>query len=211
MAYRYTKRWSQYASEASLFLSTAQRAADLYLRRLAESKNGDWVPLHDFDAAAGAPKDTSAAAAAASALLELSAISGVPSTKRAQYKSAAMNMLDNLRSTSGTKPYRSNATASDTSKESIILRATGSNTTAGGGVVDLERSLSYADYFFVEGLLRYKDIYGPTPRAPGFLAGTRSGGSVALSWTATRGAAPGSAYRGGVTNRPERSTMNASP
>jgi len=46
------------------------------------------------------------------------------------------------------------------------LRSTGSFTTAGGGKVDVERSLSYGEYFFVEAMLRYKDIYGSTPRAP---------------------------------------------
>ncbi|HET6283449.1 MAG TPA: fibronectin type III domain-containing protein [Polyangia bacterium] len=187
MAYQYARRYPQYATETALFLATAQRTTDLFLRRLAEPKNGDMVPLHDFDAAAGQPKDSSAAAIAASALVDLSRIPAVPVAKRAQYKAAAENILDRLRNTSGSNLYRSVATAGDLTKESILLRATTSYN-APAGNQQVERSLSYADYFFLEALVRYQDTYGTTPRAPSFLSGVRSAGQVALTWTGTRGA-----------------------
>jgi regulation of enolase protein 1 (concanavalin A-like superfamily) len=189
MSYQYARHYPQYAAEAALFLATAQRTSDLFLRRLAEPKHGDWVPLHDFDAAAGAPKDSSAAAIAASSLIELSRIPAVPANKRADYKLAAENILDTLRDTSVANPYRTVAAAGETSKESILLRATTSYTTVGAGIQQVERALVYADYYFVEALIRHQAIYGASPRAPGFLSGTRGAGGVALSWTGTRGAA----------------------
>ncbi|HEY0711035.1 MAG TPA: hypothetical protein VGF45_00055, partial [Polyangia bacterium] len=38
MAHRYAKRWPQYGADAALYLATAQRTSDLFLRRLAEAK-----------------------------------------------------------------------------------------------------------------------------------------------------------------------------
>jgi unsaturated chondroitin disaccharide hydrolase len=95
-SYEHARRYPSYAADAALFLATAQRTADLYLRRLAEPKHGDWVPLHDFDAPAGNPKDSSAAAVAASALLELSRLPAVASDKRTRYRLAAEHMLEDL-------------------------------------------------------------------------------------------------------------------
>jgi unsaturated chondroitin disaccharide hydrolase len=189
MAYRYTKKWPQYAKEAELFLATAQRTSDLYLRRLAEPRNGDWIPLHDFDAEEGAPKDTSAAALAAAALIELSTIDKVESDKRGRYKVAAESMLATLSRPSGDKPYRTTASPEDVAQESILLRATTSFATAGGGKKDIERGLSYADYYFLEALLRFQDVYGGKPRAPGFVKAAKTAAGVDVTWSETRGAA----------------------
>jgi len=173
-----------------LFLQTAQRTADLYLRRLAEPKHGDAVPLHDFDAPAGSPKDTSAAAVAASALLELSRLPVLAAAKRADYRRAAEAMLLDLSRGGGAKPYRETAGPSELDKETILLRATTTYRGAGhASNVDVERGLIYADYYFVEALLRCKDLYGPAPQPPAFLAATAGPGGVALSWKPTRGAA----------------------
>lgn len=203
MAYQYARRYPQYAADAALFLTTAQRTTDLYLRRLAEPKHGDKVPLHDFDAAAGNPKDSSAAAIAASTMLELSRIPAVPAAKRAEYRAAAEATLDILRLTTGTKPYRASATASDTSKETILLRATTTYRGAGNTANrDVERGLSYADYYFVEALLRHKDMYGSAPRAPTFLSASGAADGVTLAWKPTRGAASYTVKRGTSASGP---------
>ncbi|HEY0707774.1 MAG TPA: hypothetical protein VGG33_13305 [Polyangia bacterium] len=188
MAYRYAKKWPQYAKEAELFLATAQRTSDLYLRRLNEVRNQDWVPLHDFDAAEGAPKDTSAAALAAAALIEISAIDKVDAEKRARYKTAAESMLATLCRPAGEKPYRSTAAPADLTQEPILLRATTSFATAGGGKKDIERGLSYADYYFLEALLRYQDTYGGKPRPPSVVKASTGVTGFDVTWTATRGA-----------------------
>jgi unsaturated chondroitin disaccharide hydrolase len=191
MAYQYARKYAQYAADADLFLATAQRTSDLYLRRLAEPKHGgDFVPLHDFDAPVGNPKDSSAAAVAASALLELSRIPAVPAQKREEYRLAAENTLDSLRDNTRTKPYRETATASDTSRESILLRATTTYKGPGNSAnADVERALPYADFYFMEALLRWKDMYGSSPRKPDFLSASVNPAGVTLTWRSTRGAA----------------------
>ena len=72
MAYRYT--------HDRRFLDTARRTADYFVRRLPP----DHVPYWDFDVPdkATAPRDTSAAAMAASALLELSGDESDPAAKQ---------------------------------------------------------------------------------------------------------------------------------
>ena len=187
MSYQNARRYPTYAGEAALFLATAQRTSDLYLRRLAEPIHQDWIPLHDFDQPDPAgPKDSSAAAIAAAALIELSRIPAVEASKRAEYRAAAEAMLHDLLAPEST--YRTFASASELGAETILLRATSSFSTAGGGVRDVERGLSYADYYVIEALLRYRDTYGPSPAAPRFLSGKRQAGGIALAWTPTRGA-----------------------
>jgi hypothetical protein len=189
-SYEYARKYPQHQAEAALFLQTAQRTSDLYLRRLAEPKNGDWIPLHDFDSPAGGPKDSSAAAIAASALLELSRLPAVAATKRGEYRRAAEAMLLDLSRGGGAKPYRETSGAGDLGKETILLRAT--TTFRGPGHpsnTDVERGLIYADYYFVEALLRWKDLYGPSPKAPAFLTASAGPGGTTLTWRPTRGAA----------------------
>ncbi|HEY0707824.1 MAG TPA: hypothetical protein VGG33_13555 [Polyangia bacterium] len=187
MAFRYAKRWPQFAEETKLFLATAQRTSDFYLRRLAEPKHGDWVPLHDFDAQPGAVKDTSAAAIAAAALVELSTLEEIPAAKRATYRAAAESMLADLSSTSGAKPYRTNAAPTDLDEEVILLRGTTAYAPTAVGQKEVESGLSYGDHYYIEAMLRLKDAYGDSPRPPGFLIGTRGESSIALAWTRTRG------------------------
>jgi hypothetical protein len=202
-AYQYARKYPQYQADADLFLATAQRTTDLYLRRLAEAKHGDKVPLHDFDAPAGNPKDSSAAAIAASAMLELSRIPAVPADKRAAYKLAAEQTLDDLRDNTRTKPYRETSTASDTTKESILLRATTTYRGAGNSAnADVEKGLVYADYYFMEALLRDKDMYGTAPRKPEFLAASATPSAINLTWRATRGAQRYNVKRGTSASGP---------
>jgi hypothetical protein len=201
-SYEYARKYRQYQDEAALFLRTAERTADLFLRRLAEPKNGDWIPLHDFDAPAGAPKDSSAAAIAASALLELSRLPVVAATKRGNYRRAAEALLLDLSRGGGPKPYRETAAPNDLAKETILLRAT--TTYRGPGHasnVDVERGLIYADYYFVEALLRWKDLYGPAPKAPTFLTASAGPAGIALAWKPTRGAASYTVKRRGAGGR----------
>jgi hypothetical protein len=189
-SYEYARKYPRYQDEAALFLRTAERTADLFLRRLAEPKNGDWIPLHDFDSPAAGPKDSSAAAIAASALLELSRLPALAPAKRADYRRAAEALLLDLSRGGGAKPYRERAAPADLTRETILLRAT--TTYRGPGHpsnVDVERGLIYADYYFVEALLRWKDLYGPTPKAPTFLTASAGPSGIALTWKSTRGAA----------------------
>jgi hypothetical protein len=55
---------------------------------------------------------------------------------------------------------------------------------------------------FVEALLRHRDLYGPAPRAPGFLAARAGGTGVELTWQATRGAARYTIERGATHGGP---------
>ena len=78
------------------FLEVACQSADAYLRRLPE----DMVPYWDFDAPMSPllpPKDASAAAVTASALIELSGYVN-DEIKSRHYLDAAIAMLENLSS-----------------------------------------------------------------------------------------------------------------
>jgi predicted alpha-1,2-mannosidase len=124
------------------FLRFAEKLADTYLRRLPE----DGVPFWDFDdpAIPNAPKDASAAAITASALLELSQLED-DRQKARKYEAAAVRMLNSLSSAS----YR----CSD-GKSAFLLHSTGNYP----GGYEIDASLIYADYYYIEALVRYKKI-----------------------------------------------------
>lgn len=121
------------------FLDFAEKVADLYLSRLPD----DYVPYWDFDVPAipEAPRDASAAAIVASALIELSEY--VSDEKSAVYMDAAEKMLTSL---SGAN-YRSGD-----AKPSFLLHATGHHP-AGS---EIDYSIVYADYYYIEALTRWK-------------------------------------------------------
>jgi hypothetical protein len=122
-------------------------------------------------------------------MLELSRLPAVPADKRASYRRAAERTLFDLSDTTRPNPYRETSAESDPTRETILLRAT--TTYKGPSNIlntDVEKGLVYADYFFVEALLRDKDMYGDSPCAPGFLTGRREASGVTLDWRATRGA-----------------------
>jgi unsaturated chondroitin disaccharide hydrolase len=132
MAYRETKD--------KRFLETAEKAADYFVKRLP----ADHVPYWDFMAPGipNAPKDVSAAAIAASGLLELKTFV-TEKHKRESYSIAAENILEAL----CRPPYLSEGTSSD----GILNHAVGNypaNT-------EVDVSLIYADYYFLEALVRY--------------------------------------------------------
>ncbi|MFZ4622594.1 MAG: hypothetical protein ACOYNS_18665 [Bacteroidota bacterium] len=89
------------------------------------------------------PRDVSAAAIAASGLLELSGFVK-DETQRTKYYTTAVSLLNAMMRT----PY-----FSGTSKESCILQYGVGNKPAGR---EVETSLIYGDYYFIEALMRFK-------------------------------------------------------
>jgi len=134
MCYRETRK--------SEFLDFAQKVADVYLKRLPADK----IPFWDFDdpAIPNAPKDASAAAVSASALLELSGFVK-DKAKAAYYKNLAVAMLKELSSAK----YQSRNVNS-----AFLLHSTG-HKPAG---TEIDASIIYADYYYLEALIRLKKI-----------------------------------------------------
>ena len=123
------------------YLDFAQKVTDVYLERLPEDK----VPYWDFDdpAIPNAPRDASAASVVASALLELSTY--LPNGTGKRYKDAAIGMLASLNSDS----YQSGK-----SKPSFLLHSTGHWPNHS----EIDASIIYADYYYIEALLRLKRL-----------------------------------------------------
>ena len=123
------------------YLDFVQKVADVYLKRLPE----DYIPYWDFDdpAIPDAPRDASAACVVASALLELSTY--LPGDKGEEYRAAAINMLASLSS----DPYRCGD-----AKPAFLLHSTG-HKPAGS---EIDASIIYADYYYIEALLRLKKM-----------------------------------------------------
>jgi unsaturated chondroitin disaccharide hydrolase len=136
------------------FLDTARRTADYFVAGLP----ADRVPYWDFLAPSGDPRDSSAAAIAASGLLELSRLEP-DRTRAAGYFEAAGAILDSLSSSA--------YLATDGSSQAILLHGT-SHKPAGS----FDTGLVFGDYYFVEALLRYRALVtsggpggGPGPGA----------------------------------------------
>ncbi|WP_315821589.1 glycoside hydrolase family 88 protein [Paraflavitalea speifideaquila] len=122
------------------FLDFAQKVSDIYLERLPE--NG--IPYWDFNAPGipNEPRDASAAAIVASALLELSTL--VPDTVKAQhYRQQADHMLVSL-SSAGYQSRNLN--------DAFLLHSTGHQPNGG----EIDASIIYADYYYIEALLRQR-------------------------------------------------------
>ena len=135
MVFRYTKE--------QRFLDHAQKVTDLYLKRLQETSD-DWVPIWDMDDPRGvtAPKDASAACVVASALLELQQY--VDAEKGKYYREMAKNMLRDLSS----DKYQSRD-----KNVAFLMHSTGHHP-AGS---EIDASIIYADYYYIEALLRLKE------------------------------------------------------
>lgn len=126
------------------FLKTARRLADYFIAHLPED---DPVPYWDFDASdiPDEPRDASAGAIAASGLLELSTCVAKEDEKSAEiYYNTAVKLLESLCS----PVYLTEGTESP----AILRHSVGSK--PAGSEVDV--ALIYADYYFMEALLRYK-------------------------------------------------------
>ncbi len=127
------------------FLATAQALADWFIAHLP----ADFVPYWDFQAPdiPDEPRDSSAAAIAASGLLELSTWVADP-LDREYYRGAAESILASLMSAE----YLSDGEESS----GVLLHGTGNK--PDNSQVDV--SLIYGDYYFTEALLRYLAITG---------------------------------------------------
>ena len=126
------------------FLEVAERNADYWLRHLP----GDKVPYWDFDAELSQPppwgvqKETSAAAIAASGLLDLAKQTKSPE-KAAAYRETALTMLDAL--------VQPEYLAIDTPGWEGILKHGVYHTAKNLGV---DESVMWGEYFFVESLTK---------------------------------------------------------
>lgn len=120
------------------FLNFAEHVAGIYLKRLPT----DMVPYWDFDAphTAGEPRDASAAAIAASGLLELSTYVKNADSADLYYKDAVA-MLKTLSSARYQSRDQNNA---------FLMHSTGSK--PDNSEVDVP--IIYADYYYLEALLR---------------------------------------------------------
>jgi hypothetical protein len=118
------------------FLAAARKTADYFLKNLPD----DFVPQADFNSTYTdlAHKDSSAAAIAASGLLELSTLDPDPARSAHYYRSAVM-ILESLTSASYSAPPQ---------HPSLLLHA--SRNYPGNNI-----SLIYGDYYLVEALTRY--------------------------------------------------------
>lgn len=123
------------------FLDFAQKVTDVYLDRLPE----DYVPYWDFDdpRIPDAPRDASAAAVVASALLELQGYVQPEQSKK--YLAAAEKMLASL----GSDAYRSGDRRPAFLDHSVGLHPAGS---------EIDAAIIYADYYYIEALLRKKKL-----------------------------------------------------
>lgn len=128
----------------SAFLPFVQRITDHYLGRLPD----DHVPYWDFDdpSIPDAPRDASAAAIVASALIELSQLVE-HAEKGAYYLAQAKRMLESL----GSDRYRSGQR-----NPSFLLHSTGN----WPAKTEIDASIIYADYYYIEALTRLKDLEG---------------------------------------------------
>lgn len=126
------------------YLDFVQKVTDVYLDRLPD----DYIPYWDFDDPdiPKAPRDASAAAVTASALIELSGYVN-DSKVAARYKSEAIRMLTSL----GSDVYQAG-----TSNPAFLLHSTGNKPQ--GNEVDY--AIIYADYYYIEALSRLKNMEG---------------------------------------------------
>ncbi len=135
MTYRFTKD--------ERFLRTAQRAADYFIAHLPN----DYVPFWDFQAPRipNEPRDASAAAIAASGLLELSIFTSNAELK-AKYRKTANDILHTL----GSSAYLAEGTAS----HGLLNHAVGNKPSNS----EIDVSLIYGDYYFLEALSRTEQM-----------------------------------------------------
>jgi unsaturated chondroitin disaccharide hydrolase len=124
------------------FLDFAQKVSDVYLERLPK----DLIPYWDFNdlAIPNTPRDASAACVVSSALLELSTFVK-DKAKAKMYREKAEAMLKELSS----PRYQSGTT-----NDAFLLHSTG-HKPAGG---EIDASIIYADYYYIEALLREKKL-----------------------------------------------------
>jgi len=142
MAYRETGRAD--------FLNAAIKLSDHFLSRLPE----DGIPFWDFDASniPEAPKDASAAAIAACGLLELSNLVNDKAAAQ-KYIEAAKSLITKLSS----KDYLSGDV-----NDALLLHSTGHFPKNS----EVDVSIVYGDYYYMEALLRLKKLNDKLEASP---------------------------------------------
>jgi unsaturated chondroitin disaccharide hydrolase len=138
VSYRETRRQE--------FLDFAKKVTDAYIERLPE----DYVPYWDFHAPniPDEPKDASAAALAAAGMLEM--IPFLEEQERKKYWKVAIKTLESLSS----EDYLSEET-----NNAILLHSTGSKPHDS----EVDVSLVYADYYYVEALMKARELRNKFP------------------------------------------------
>ena len=133
-AYRYTRNPE--------LLEAAQRTADYFIAHLPPDGVPYWDLVHpDIP---DAERDASAAAVAASGLLDLARQTSLPAAER--YRGVARRMIAALAADYLTK---------GTSNQAILRHSVGQRPQN----AEIDVGIIYADYYFVEALLRFRDIY----------------------------------------------------
>ena len=127
------------------YLDQAQRIADFLINH--PNMPEDKIPYWDYDAPGipDAKRDASAGAIMASALIELSSFTG--EEKRARYLEIAEKQLRSLASPAYMAKEGENGNF-------ILMHSVGSLP----GKSEVDVPLTYADYYFIEALLRYKKL-----------------------------------------------------
>ncbi|MGE0546305.1 MAG: glucuronyl hydrolase [Kofleriaceae bacterium] len=125
------------------FLEGARKTADWYIAHLP----ADFVPYWDFDRP-NEERDSSAAAIAASGLLELAHIE-TDAANATRYRDAAFATLASLASSA----YLAQGTGSKATLLHAVTSKPGNN--------EVDVSLIYGDYYFHEALLRLRAWFGP--------------------------------------------------
>lgn len=141
--YGYTFMYRE--TQDARYLDFARKVANVYLSRLPE----DLIPYWDFKAfelTGNEPRDASAAAIAASALLELSTFSPDKDYKKSKaYYKKAVRMLAELSS----ERYQSGDV-----NPAFLLHSVGHMPRGG----EVDASIIYADYYYLEALIRLKKL-----------------------------------------------------
>ncbi len=137
LAYRYTRD--------ARMLDAAQRVCDYYVSRVSLS---DPIPNWDFDSTR-LEKDSSAAAIAASALIELSSFVADP-TRQQRYWDTALRTLEVLM----TPTYLADGTSSWALLQHGVGHLPANQ--------EINVGLIYGDYYFLEALLRYRRLVPTT-------------------------------------------------
>lgn len=142
--YGYTTMYR--ATKNAVYLKQAKGIAHFVLNH--PNLPADKIPYWDFDAQGipFAPRDASAAAVLASALLELAQYS--PVAEKAEFKSAAETMIRSLSSAQ----YRAKAGENG---GFLLMHSTGAYPLNS----EIDVPLVYADYYYLEALARYKQWY----------------------------------------------------
>lgn len=130
-----------------IYLQQAERIARFIFNN--PTMPADLVPYWDYDAAKlpGQPRDASAAAIAASALYELSTYSKNAKT----YKTTADKIMNSLANAYQAKP--------DSARGFLLLHSTGHKPAKS----EIDVPIIYADYYYLEALLRQKRLADKKP------------------------------------------------